>query len=271
MTLKARNNFTLILSTLFLAVSAAALVYYLYKLNLIRSGQAISNYNISIKHFSLFSDSFLTLCMEAAAIIVYIPAASFFIYARFEKTPSNEVAYFAIFLLGCVPELFRLCVPLETVQGAYPSLLVFAGRALFWGRTLAFISLFAASLYANSNKNLYAEQTIFILLVFSLAIASAAPINTTKISSSFNIQTGWTPFLYLLYGVAAVLTMVSYIVNARANENPIFIKMGVDTFCIEAGFLALNSSAIFAVALLGAVLLYAGTVRYFYNLHKAYV
>lgn len=270
MTLKARNNFTLIMSTLFLALSMAILVYLLYNLNLLRKGHAILSYNMAPKGLSLFQDNLWTLFIEAFLVIIYIPLAAFYIYARFEKTASNEVAYFLIFLLGCVPELFRLFIPLETVQGSYPSLLVFAGRALFWGRTLAFISLFAASISAAPNKNLNAEQNIFILLLFSLAIAGAAPINTTKISPSFNIQTGWTTFLYLLYGVAAVLTMISYAVNARSNENPLFIRMGVDILCVEAGLLILNSSAILAAALAGALLLFVGTFRYFMNLHKAY-
>ena len=270
MTLKTRNNFTLILSTLFLAISAAALVYFLYRLNLIRKSGAVFSHDISLKSFSPFSPRFLTICMEVLCVLIYIPAASFFIYARFEKTPSNEVAYFALFLLGCVPELFRLCVPLETVSRAFPDLLVFAGRALFWGRTLSFISLFASSLLAAPNKNMNAEQNLFILLVFSLAIASAAPINTTKISPSFNIQIGWSIFLYLLFVVAAVLTMVSYIVNARANENPICIKMGIDILCVEAGLWLLNSTAILIVALAGAVLLFTGTFRYFSHLHAVY-
>ena len=270
MTLKARNSFTLILSTFFLAVSTAALLFYLYKLNIIHKGQAMPNFTLSIKDFAPFSNSFFTLCLETLCIMFYIPAAAFFIYARFEKTPSNEVAYFVVFLLGCVPELFRLCVPLEIMQGSYPSLLVIAGRALFWGRTLSFVSLFAASLLAAPNKSMNAEQNIFLLLVFSLTLASFAPVNTAKISASFNVQTGWTQFFYLLFGAAAALTMISYAMNAWSNENPIFIKMGVDVLCIEAGLLAINSSAIFAAALLGVFLLYAGTIRYFYNLHKIY-
>ena len=270
MTLKARNNFTLALASIFLAVSTAALVYYLYKLNLLRKGEALFNQEFSLGGIFLWKDSGWTLFFESVFMAAYIPIAAFCIYARFEKTPSNEVAYFMLFLMGCVPELFRLCIPFETVQASYPRLLILAGRALFWGRTLAFISLFAASLIAAESKAINVEQNIFILLLFSLAIANTVPVNTTKVSAAFNIQIGWPLFIYLLYALAALLAFVSCAVNARMTENIRCAKLGGDILCMEAGFLLLNSSAVLAAVVVGAVLLFYGTFRYFYNLHRIY-
>ena len=156
----------------------------------------------------------------------YIPIAAFYAYARFEKTPSNEVAYFALFLLGCVPELFRLSIPLESVQNTYPQFLVIVGRALFWGRSLSFVSLFAASITDLSGKKLNAEQNIFIILLFSLALANAAPINTSKVSQAFNIQIGWQNLHFVLFVLLAALTAGSYIVAARTSENSLCLKLG---------------------------------------------
>lgn len=270
MTLKARNIFILVLSSVFLALSAAALAYYVYKLNPVLKGRADLGYGLSLNEFSLFSSSAWALVFESAIMAVYIPAAAFTLYARFEKTPSNEAAYFTLFLLGCVPELSRLSVPIETIQRAFPGFLELAGRALFWGRTLLFTSLFASSLLPPSNKTINVDKRILMLLFFSLAIASAAPINTIRIPNSFCVQAGWPLAANAICALAGILTIASCAENARSSENPLFLKLGIDIICVEAGFVALNSTAILAPAVLGAVLLCAGTTRYLSHLHRLY-
>lgn len=271
MTLKARNNLTLVFSTIFLAFCLTALLYYLYKLNILFVGSKPHfGYDLSKEDFSLWKNNIWTLFFEALVMVVYIPTAAFYTYARFEKTPSNEVAYFILFLLGCVPELLRPCIPLEIARDTFPSLLVIVGKSLFWGRALAFTSLFVASIIIDSGKNLNAEQHFVVMLIFSLAIASAIPVNTTRISPSYNIQIGWPLFAILYYALAAVLTMISYVFHAITSENPLYLRLGLDALCAAAGFLTLNSTAVFAAAVPGAVLLFTGTFRYFNNLHKLY-
>lgn len=270
MTLKARNTFTLVFSTIFLAFSALTILYYLYKLNLVLNDQAVFNYDISTNNFSIWKDNIWTVFFEAIAMAIYIPTASFYIYARFEKTPSNEVAYFILFLMGCIPEFLRPCIPMETLQNTFPSFLVIAGKALFGGRILAFTSLLASSLLNDTGKNLKTEQHFFLMLIFSLALASAIPVNTTKIPLSFNIQIGWPIFIRLFYALTLILTMISYAINAKNSENPLYFKIGIDILCVMAGFLTMNTSAVFALALPGAVALATGTFRYFTNLHKLY-
>ena len=147
---------TLIFSTIFLAICSASLLYYLYKLNF--------SYEFSKDGFSFWSNNVWVLFFETLAMIVYIPTAAFYAYARFEKTPSNEIAYFILFLLGCVPELLRPCIPLEIAGATFSNLLVIIGKALFWGRTLSFTSLFVASLILDSEKNLNAERHFVVML-----------------------------------------------------------------------------------------------------------
>ena len=270
MTLKARNNLTLTFSTLFLAICSAALLYYLYKLNIIINAKPHFSYEFPRGNFSFWTNNVWVLFFEALAMAIYIPAAAFYAYARFEKTPSNEIAYFILFLMGCVPELLRPCIPLEISRDTFSSFLVIVGKALFWGRTLSFTSLFAASLILDSKKNLNAERHFVVMLIFSLAIASSIPVNTTKILPAFNIQIGWHLFAALYYALTALLSLISYAINARINENPLYLRLGLDVMCVMAGLLTLNGAAILATAIPGTFLLFFGTFRYFNNLHKLY-
>ena len=154
MTLKTRNRYTLTFSAFFLFVSAVIVLYFLYKMNAVLKGDSFINYGISLDKPSLLEPHYITIILSSLFLALYIPAVSFYIYARFEKTPSSEVAYLVLFLLGCVPELARLFIPIETVENNLPDFLVIAGRALFWGRTLSIVSLFAASIFSTNSKGL---------------------------------------------------------------------------------------------------------------------
>ena len=270
MTLKTRNRYTLTFSAFFLFVSVAVGLYFLYRMNaIINSGSSFS-YGISLDKISLIEPHYITIIISSLFLALYIPTVSFYIYARFEKTPSSEVAYLVLFLLGCVPEFVRLFIPLETVENNLPSFLVIAGRALFWGRTLSIVSLFTAAIFSTKSKGLETEQNIIVLLVFSLALANIVPVNTTKISQNFSVGIGWSNFVNFTYIVTIFLTAASYAVNAKLNENPLYIRLGIGVFCMEAGYYILNASAILIVSAIGAVLLSIGTMRALSALHKLY-
>lgn len=270
MTLKTRNRYTLTFSAFFLFVSAVICLYFLYKMNAIIKNGSFFNYGISLDNVSLIEPHYITIVLASLFLALYIPVVSFYIYARFEKTPSSEVAYLVLFLLGCVPEFARLFIPLETVENNLPSFLVIAGRALFWGRTLSIVSLFAASIFPSKSKGLETEQNIIVLLVFSLALANIVPVNTTKITQTFSIGIGWSNFVNFTYIVTILLTAASYAVSAKLNENPLYIKMGIGVFCMEAGYYILNASAVLIVSAIGAILLAVGTARALSALHKLY-
>lgn len=270
MTLKTRNRYTLIFSTFFLFISVLVAIYFLYKMNSLTKGGSFSNYGISLDKPSLIEPHYITVVLASLFLALYIPAVSFYIYARFEKTPSSEVAYLVLFLLGCAPEFVRLFIPLETMKNNLPSFLVIAGRALFWGRTLSIVSLFTASIFSSKSKGLETEQNIVVLLVFSLALANIVPVNTTKITSTFSIGIGWNNFVNFTYIVTIILTAASYAVNAKLNENPLYLRLGLGIFCMEAGYYILNASAVLIVSAIGALLLTVGTQRALSNLHKLY-
>lgn len=270
MTLKTRNRYTLIFSTFFLFISVLVAIYFLYKMNSLTKGDSFSNYGISLDKPSLIEPHYITVVLASLFLALYIPAVSFYIYARFEKTPSSEVAYLVLFLLGCAPEFVRLFIPLETMKNNLPSFLVIAGRALFWGRTLSIVSLFTASIFSSKSKGLETEQNIVVLLVFSLALANIVPVNTTKITSTFSIGIGWNNFVNFTYIVTIILTAASYAVNAKLNENPLYLRLGLGIFCMEVGYYILNASAVLIVSAIGALLLTVGTQRALSTLHKLY-
>ena len=214
MTLKSRNRFTLASAFLFLGISACILLYLVLNLR-----------NFNPGAFSFVKPNHWSVFLGEICIVIYIPLAAFYLYAHFEKTPATETGYFVLFLLGCVPELFRLFVPFEAAAGTYPQFLIIIGRALFWGRMLCVISLFMLSVSESENKSLrsvssvHIEQNILIILVFSLAIASLVPVNTARIYANYSVGIGSATDVHALYAVAIMLTFLSYALRAWKEEN----------------------------------------------------
>ncbi len=261
MTLKSRNRFTFFSSVLFLVISIFYILCFLYNLKR----------GIDLSDFSVFHHSLWTLLFAGIFLAVYIPLSSFYLYSRFEKTPSNEVAFFVLFLLGCLPEIFRVFIPFETVARNYPVLLVVAGRAIFWGRTLCFVSLFAGSICGMNRKSVNAEQNILVILIFSLVLAGLVPVNTAHIYKSFSVQIGFATFIYVLYVLIALLTFATYAMCAYQNENSSYLKIGINALLIESGLIILYSSTIMALVLPAVIMLSAGTFRYIRQLRRLYI
>lgn len=274
MTLKGKNRYTFILSVFFSVISICFLAYFLIRLNAILKTGAISiSFPPPLKK-SIWAVIFAELCM-----IAYIPIVSFYIYSHFLKTPSTEIIYFMIFLLGAAIELFRITLPFEIERNTFPNLLVFIGRALFFGRTLVFISIFVSAVAGEPEQRVNAEQNIFIALVVSVTISSIVPINTIGLNLSappksiapFSLEAGLNSFAIFFYIICAAATFSTYAIKSWQSENPNYLFLAIDIILVEAGLVALNSSEILAAAIPGAISIGAGTFRYLNRLHKVYM
>lgn len=274
MTLKGKNRYTFILSVLFSAISIFFLVYFLLRLNAILKSGAISPSFPSVTTKNIWAVIFAEICM-----IAYIPIVSFYIYSHFLKTPSTEIIYFMLFLLGAAIELLRITLPFEIERNTFPNLLVFIGRALFFGRTLVFISIFISAVAGAPEQRVNAEQNIFIALVVSVTISSIVPINTAGLNFSaaqktitpFSVEAGLNSFAVFFYTICAAATFSTYAIKAWQSENPNYLFLAIEIIIVETGLVALNSSEILVTAVAGAIFLGAGTFRYLNRLHKFYM
>ncbi len=274
MTLKGKNRYTFILSVFFSAISIFFLVYFLIRLNAILKTDAIPMSLPSPLKENIWAVVFAELCM-----IAYIPIVSFYIYSHFLKTPSTEIIYFMLFVLGAAIELFRITLPFEIEQNTFPRLIVFIGRALFFGRTLVFISIFVSAVAGEPEQRVNAEQNIFIILIVSVTISSIVPINTAGLILSapaksvvpFSVKAGLNSFAIFFYIICAVATFSTYAIKSWQSENSNYLFLAIDIILVEAGLVALNTSQILAVAIPGAVFIGVGTFRYLNRLHKLYM
>ncbi len=131
MTLKGKNRYTFTLSTFFLALSVFFLAYFILKINA-ESRTAIAGTNSEVFGQNAWATNFSSFCRR-----VFVPAAGFVAYSRFIKTPSLEIVYLMLFLLGCSTGLVRLFALFETTAGTFPNTTSFSDGRSFGGSCFA--------------------------------------------------------------------------------------------------------------------------------------
>lgn len=265
MTLKGKNRYTFILSTFFLGLSIFFLAYFILKMNA-ESQSAIEGANSEVFGRNAWAMIFSSFCLMA-----FVPAAAFFAYSHFIKTPSMEIVYFMLFLLGCSTGLVRLFALFETASGTFPEYYVFFGRTAFWGQLLCFASLFMVAVAGMPDQRVNVEHNIFIVLIFSLTLAKFVPVNTLEFAENFSLGNGARRLLIFFCALAAILTAATHSLKAWQSENNAHYSLAADTIIMETGLMLLVSGKTLVPTIIGAVILVAGTFRYLGVLHKLYM
>lgn len=265
MTLKGKNRFTFMLSIFFLGLSIFFLVYFILKMN------AESQSALGAANSIAFTSSAWTAIFSSFCLMAFVPVAAFFAYSHFIKTPSMEIVYFMLFLLGCSTGLLRLFALFETTSGTFPVSYVLFGRTAFWGRLLCFASLFMVAVAGMPDQRVNVEQNIFIVLIFSLTLAKFVPINTLEFAQNFSLGNEARWLLIFFCAMAALLTAATHSLKAWQSENNAHYSLAIDTLIMEAGLVLLTSCKTLVAAIIGGAILIAGTFRYMGVLHRLYM
>ncbi len=270
MTLKARNRY--IFSYAVLSTLLTAGIFILFAYNTFFSGSSPnSKYSFQPDHFSLFSGCSEAVIAGIFLMTLYLPVSGFFLHAHFEKTPSTEISFFLLFLLGSTSEYFRILIPLFHSAGTYSQMLIFIGKSLFWGRTVSLISLLLVGIYGDPEHRVRIEQIILISTALMMFLAMQLPVNNSVITKAFSIPCGYSKIIYGFYGILSVLTVLIFILKGKETENPGYYRIGVYSIVIIIAKHIVTASDVFFLILTGMILLCFATFRYLEAIHKMYV
>jgi hypothetical protein len=269
MTIKTRNIlilFLLIISLVLLLTNATFLFYNLYKGTLIGPdtfpeerlpGFFVRGYNFKAVILSLF------------IFLIFVSASAYYIYIQFEKTQSTEIIFFSVFLCGCLAESIRLCIPLFNLWHSLSTFLIFTGRAVLFGRTLAPLALLFDAVFSGTEQRQYVERNIIILAVASIMIAMLIPLDTAIVLPNCCVRWGVGKAFLVIRMLILLTTAVSLFVNSFTMGNK---EKGPYGFLVlAAGYEVCCYASSFVAAGIGAVLLFSGTVVYLENLHRLYL
>jgi hypothetical protein len=203
--------------------------------------------------------------------VVYALIAIILIYYFFEKTPSPEILFFALFVLSFVLEGSRIMAPLRQVYDLPSLFLVISSRVLLFSRYFGLFSLFAASVYAAGLGEQKQGNIIFIIALAALVISLGVPVDGLSWDSSLAMISGYASMFKLVESGIVIITMISFFIAAygRGTREYIFIGTGALLVCWGRNLLFNSDTWVTPLPAMG--LLVAGTWLICVQLHRVYL
>jgi hypothetical protein len=269
MTIKSRNILLLLLliiSLCLLLTDATLLFYNLYKGTFIAPDSFFEQYQPG---FFIKGYRFGAVILSLFIFLVYVSASVYYIYLQFEKTQSTEIIYFSLFLCGCLTESVRLCIPLFDLWHSLSSFLLFTGRIVLFGRTLAPLALLFDAVFSGTEQRQYVERNLIILIVVSIMTALLIPLDTAVVLPNCCVRWGEGRTFLIVRILILAATAVSLFINSFILGNKEKAPYGF--LVLAAGYEICCYASAYPAAAAGAILLFSGTAVYLGSLHRQYL
>jgi hypothetical protein len=260
-----------------IAVAAAALVgvgVISWKIiplfpSLIKNAWNRSTFSVIVN--LLPSESPYAAYVTVVASLVYALAMLIFIYYMFEKTQSTEVHFFIFFVLSLLFEILRLSIPSRIAFNLPGILLGFSAHALVFCRFFGMFSLFIASLVASGLKIEKEESLLFPLIIITLCLSIAVPINTFTYDTTLCLANGYPAIFRVMTYLVAFFSTLSFFYGAWHSGTKEYFAVGVGTLLAFLGRGILIDADFYLLAVTGFAMLSAGSCLICLNLRKLYL
>lgn len=218
----------------------------------------------------LFKFNFLTVVFSIFAFLFYTSFFFLFITIEFEKTQSNEIIFFSVFLLGCLSESIRLLVPVLNMWNNITTFTLFCTRTIIFGRICATVALLFSVICSSPDYRQYIEQNILIIFSGSLVIAILIPLNSYEMYPTGIISWGFGRLLRISMICILCVAIVSQFIKSFSSTHRTTM-LAVGLLLISIGYYILCSSYNYFFLFSGFIPLFGGTFIYLKFLHKQYL
>jgi hypothetical protein len=203
--------------------------------------------------------------------VLYSLISITFIYYLFEKTQSQEILFFSLFVISMAVESVRIIIPLKVVYD-FPALYcVMAARLLVFSRYFGLFSLFASGVCAAGLETQKQRNAVIVILLTSLAIAMGIPVDGLSWDSSLIMLTGYTAMFTIVEGGLLFFTVISFFIAAYNRSSGDYIFIGIGTLLAFTGRNILLYADAWVSPLPALIVLGAGTWLFCTRLHQIYL
>jgi hypothetical protein len=203
--------------------------------------------------------------------VLYSLTSITLIYFLFEKTQSQEILFFSLFVVSMAVESIRIVIPLKVVYD-FPALYcVMAARILVFSRYFGLFSLLASGICAAGLEMQKQRNAIVVILLTALAIASGVPVDGLSWDSSLTMLTGYTTMFAIVEGGLVFFTVVSFFIAAYNRSSRDYVFIGIGTLLAFAGRNILLYADAWLSPLPALMILAAGTWFFCTRLHQIYL
>ena len=272
MTLKNRNSFikVFLLSSLILFLFMLATLIYSIATKNILVPPAIRLPDF-FDHIPFLRNSFLAVMLSFSIIFIYIPISFFLLIKYFENTQTSEIIFFTGFLIACMAESARFLTICLGLWQSFSDILIFAGKVVLFGRTLAPLSFLCAALFSETSQRQDVERNYIIMMTASVVFAAIIPMNTARIASTGLVTEGFMVLINIFRLLLFVTTTLSFLVLGIKKNSLEHKHLASSSFLLILGYSMIVSCDTFVFLILGTAGLAFGTYRYLYFIHKMYM
>lgn len=272
MTLKTRNSFIRVfLLTSIIIFAFLITVFIISFFNntlLIPPALRIPSF---LTHISFMPNSFTALLLSFLILFIYVPVCFFLLLHYFENTQTTEIIFFTGFLIACLAEAARFLSICLGLWQSFTNILIFAGKVVLFGRTLAPLSFLCAAILSETSQRQDIERNYIIMAAVSTVFAALIPMNTGKIASTGLVTEGFIGlinwFRFLLFATAIISFFIQGIKKNSTEQKHLASSSAV----LLLSYSILLTCDNFVFLALGTLGLIAGTYRYLLFLHKMYM
>ena len=272
MTLKTRNLFIKLFLCTNLALTGILLIIFLVSLS---KHSFIAPPDLRIPSFlnsiPFMKNSLMALMLSFAVLFFYVPLCFFMLIHYFENTQTSEIIFFTGFLVACMAEMARFITICLGLWLSFSNMLIFAGKIVLFGRTLAPLSFLCAAILSEISQRQDVERNYLIMVTASIVFAAIIPMNTARIASTGLVTEGFMTLIDILRLLLFVTATASFLIQGIKKNSNEYKQLALATFMLILGYSMLISCDNFLFLAAGTFGLAFGTYRYILFIHKMYM
>ena len=224
-----------------------------------------------LSHFFFFKNSFLALMVSFLIILLYVASCFYLLIRFFENTQTSEIIFFTGFLIACMAEITRFIMICLGLWLSFSNILIFMGKVVLFGRTLAPLSFFCAAIFSETEYRQEIERNYIIMITVSIVFAAIIPMNTAKITSTALVTEGFMPLINASRFLILATAVFSFFVRGIQKNSMEHKHLASSSLVIIAGYSLLVTCDSYVFLILGTAGLVFGTYRYLKYLHNIYM
>lgn len=215
--------------------------------------------------------------------LCYVPAAAGFICFGFEKTSSDEIVFFLIFLICCFFEGVRLLFPYQELYLAmaanfkiiYPAsglpdssvVLMCMSKFVIFVRAMAYLSLLCMPVFPLIKKYMTVEELLALACAISVLTAAICKIRVNEFQTNYTHAVA--NYSHLIWAIIFVFTatfmLVGNYINFRMKKR---VPESLGYLGTVIGHLTLTHAYSFPTLVISASVFFLGTIVYLRNIHS---
>jgi hypothetical protein len=193
------------------------------------------------------------------------------IFSFFERTPTPEILYIAIFTISLSFEAIRLLLPLNLILNSPSFYLRITARILLFARFFGIFSLFTAGLCAAGLDVQKTRIAIFIMILATMVITGSVPIDVHSWDTGFNMIIGNKNMFRMIELLVFITTVVSFFIAAKIRDSKYYVHAAVGVMLALIGRNILLGTDNWIGAAQGILLLSFGTYYLCSKVHKIHL